>query len=62
MALKIKCALAYVYPGSSLLTGSDSLQLWSNVAGEDVEAEEEKQTKKIRGDSGCAWSCVWQSK
>lgn len=51
-----------VYPGRSLLTGSDSLQLWSNVAGEDDEAEDEKQMKKMRSDSSSAWSCIWQSK
>ncbi|CAG09601.1 unnamed protein product, partial [Tetraodon nigroviridis] len=53
--------LAWHPTGSSLLTGSNSLQLWS-VVSEDDEAEEEKQTKKIRGNSGCAWSCIWHSK
>ncbi|TWW60634.1 DmX-like protein 1 [Takifugu flavidus] len=54
--------LAWHPSGRSLLTGSDSLQLWSNVAGEDDEAEEEKQRNKMRSDSSSAWSCIWQSK
>lgn len=52
-----------VYPGSTLLTGSSSLQLWSNVDGVKDEAEEgEKQTEMTIRDSHSAWRCIWQSK
>ncbi|XP_075875590.1 dmX-like protein 1 isoform X2 [Nelusetta ayraudi] len=54
--------LAWHPTGSSLLTGADSLQLWSHVdsvKGEDVE---EKPTDMIMKDGRSAWRCTWQSK
>uniref|UniRef100_A0A8D0D7S2 Dmx like 1 n=1 Tax=Sander lucioperca TaxID=283035 RepID=A0A8D0D7S2_SANLU len=55
--------LAWHPTGSTLLTGSSSLQLWSNVDGVKDEAEEvEKQTEMTIRDSHSAWSCIWQSK
>lgn len=53
----------FVYPGSTLLTGSSSLQLWSNVDGvKDEDGEEGKPTEMTIRDSHSAWSCIWQSK
>lgn len=52
----------FVRPGCSLLTGSDSLQLWSHVNGVKDEAEERKQADMIKRDSHSAWRCTWQSK
>lgn len=54
--------LAWHPTGSSLLTGADSLQLWSHVdsvKGEDVE---EKPTDMIMKDGRSVWRCTWQSK
>lgn len=50
----------FVYQGSTLLTGSDSLQLWSKVG--EVEDEAEGENKTIIHDCSSTWSCVWQSK
>ena len=53
----------FVYLGSTLLTGSSSLQLWSNVDGVKDEAEEEgKQAEMTTRDFQSSWSCIWQSK
>ncbi|XP_035514140.1 dmX-like protein 1 [Morone saxatilis] len=61
--------LAWHPTGSTLLTGSSSLQLWSHVDGvkdedkDEAEAEEEgKQTEMTIRDTHSAWSCIWQSK
>lgn len=54
---------AFVYPGSTLLTGSSSLQLWSNADGVKDEAEEVgTQTEMTIRDCHSAWRCIWQSK
>uniref|UniRef100_A0A3Q4BEA1 RAVE complex protein Rav1 C-terminal domain-containing protein n=1 Tax=Mola mola TaxID=94237 RepID=A0A3Q4BEA1_MOLML len=55
-----KSGCVFVYPGSTLLTGSDSLQLWSNDGVKD-ETEEEKQAEIITRDSHSVWRCTWQS-
>lgn len=53
----------FVFIGSTLLTGSSSLQLWSNVDGLEDEAEEEgKRTEMSIRDAHSAWRCIWQSK
>uniref|UniRef100_A0A3B4Z0K8 Dmx like 1 n=1 Tax=Stegastes partitus TaxID=144197 RepID=A0A3B4Z0K8_9TELE len=55
--------LAWHPTGSTLLTGSNSLQLWSNANGVKDEAEEtEQQTKMTIRDSRSAWRCIWESK
>ncbi|XP_042343826.1 dmX-like protein 1 isoform X3 [Plectropomus leopardus] len=55
--------LAWHPTGSTLLTGSSSLQLWSNVDGVKDEAKEVgKQTEMTIRDSHSAWSCIWESK
>ncbi|TDH12947.1 hypothetical protein EPR50_G00052370 [Perca flavescens] len=55
--------LAWHPTGSTLLTGSSSLQLWSNVDGVKDEAGElEKQTEMTIRETHSAWSCIWQSK
>nr|XP_020449620.1 dmX-like protein 1 isoform X2 [Monopterus albus] len=55
--------LAWHPTGSTLLTGSTSLQLWSNVDRVEVEAEEGgTQTEMTIKDSHSAWRCIWQSK
>ncbi|KAG7237538.1 hypothetical protein INR49_032155 [Caranx melampygus] len=55
--------LAWHPTGSTLLTGSNSLQLWSNVDGVKDEAEEqEKQAEMTIRDSHSPWRCIWQSK
>uniref|UniRef100_A0A671UU96 Dmx like 1 n=1 Tax=Sparus aurata TaxID=8175 RepID=A0A671UU96_SPAAU len=55
--------LAWHPTGSTLLTGSGSLQLWSNVDGVEDEAEEEgKRTEMTIRDAHSAWRCIWQSK
>ncbi|XP_056274055.1 dmX-like protein 1 isoform X3 [Pseudoliparis swirei] len=55
--------LAWHPTGCTLLTGSSSLQLWSNVAGEEDEAEEVgTQTGMTIGETHSAWRCIWQSK
>uniref|UniRef100_M4APN4 Dmx like 1 n=1 Tax=Xiphophorus maculatus TaxID=8083 RepID=M4APN4_XIPMA len=48
--------------GDTLLTGSSSLQLWSNTDGKDESEEKGKQTKPTRPDSNSTWRCIWQSK
>ncbi|KAM9858347.1 dmX-like protein 1 [Aulostomus maculatus] len=53
--------LAWHPAGSTLLTGSSSLQLWSNVDGVEDEKSEKQAEMSIR-DSQCAWRCIWQSK
>lgn len=60
--MKVVCEYFFVYPGSSLLTGSDSLQLWSHVDRVKDEDEEGKQTEIIMKDSHSGWRCTWQSK
>lgn len=50
----------FVCQGSALLTGSDSLQLWSKVG--EVEDKAEGENKTIIHDCSSTWSCVWQSK
>lgn len=53
----------FLCPGSTLLTGSSSLQLWSNVDRVKDEAEERGQQAEMTiRDSGSAWRCIWQSK
>ncbi|AWP07358.1 putative dmX-like protein 1 [Scophthalmus maximus] len=55
--------LAWHPTGSTLLTGSSCLQLWSHVDGVKYEAEERgKQSEMTMRDSHCAWRCIWQSK
>ncbi|KAK2837802.1 hypothetical protein Q5P01_015014 [Channa striata] len=55
--------LAWHPTGSTLLTGSSSLQLWSNVDGVKDEVEEgRKQMHMTIRDSDSAWRCIWQSK
>ncbi|XP_049435627.1 dmX-like protein 1 isoform X4 [Epinephelus fuscoguttatus] len=55
--------LAWHPTGSTLLTGSSSLQLWSNVDGVKDEAKEAgKETGMTIRDSRSTWSCIWQSK
>lgn len=54
--------MCFVYPGSTLLTGSSSLQLWSNVAGVRDEAEEVETQAEMTMESHSAWRCIWQSK
>uniref|UniRef100_A0A7N9AQC1 Dmx like 1 n=1 Tax=Mastacembelus armatus TaxID=205130 RepID=A0A7N9AQC1_9TELE len=55
--------LAWHPTGSTLLTGSSSLQLWSNVDGVRDRAEEEGKQKEMSiRDSSSAWRCIWQSK
>ncbi|XP_026199010.1 dmX-like protein 1 isoform X2 [Anabas testudineus] len=55
--------LAWHPTGTTLLTGSSSLQLWSNVNGvKDEDEEKGKQTEEMSiGDSHSAWRCIWQS-
>ncbi|XP_041643935.1 dmX-like protein 1 isoform X1 [Cheilinus undulatus] len=49
--------------GSTLLTGSTSLQLWSQVnAVKDVAEDGGKQEEMTIRDSQSAWRCIWQSK
>ncbi|KAI3372724.1 hypothetical protein L3Q82_023186 [Scortum barcoo] len=50
--------LAWHPTGSTLLTGSSSLQLWSIVDGVKDEAEEKMTIR----DAHSAWRCIWQSK
>ncbi|XP_071339407.1 dmX-like protein 1 isoform X4 [Trachinotus anak] len=54
--------LAWHPTGSTLLTGSSSLQLWSHFDGVEDEAKErgEQAGMSIR-DSHSAWRCIWQS-
>ncbi|KAM4616891.1 dmX-like protein 1 [Polymixia lowei] len=55
--------LAWHPTGSHLLTGSSSLQLWSNRDGvADQDKEQGKQVEMSIGDSHCAWGCIWHSK
>nr|XP_033475199.1 dmX-like protein 1 isoform X4 [Epinephelus lanceolatus] len=55
--------LAWHPTGSTLLTGSSSIQLWSNVDGVKDEAKEAgKETGMTIRDSRSTWSCIWQSK
>ncbi|XP_008416474.1 dmX-like protein 1 isoform X4 [Poecilia reticulata] len=54
--------LAWHPTGGTLLTGSSSLQLWSNADGKDESEEKGKQTKPTRPDSNSTWRCIWQSK
>uniref|UniRef100_A0A3P8TQ48 Dmx like 1 n=1 Tax=Amphiprion percula TaxID=161767 RepID=A0A3P8TQ48_AMPPE len=55
--------LAWHPTGSTLLTGSSSLQLWSTADGEKDEAKEtEKPTEMTIRDSCSAWRCIWESK
>ncbi|XP_041855596.1 dmX-like protein 1 isoform X2 [Melanotaenia boesemani] len=55
--------LAWHPTGSTLLTGSSSLQLWSNV--DDGKKENEDRGKPAEmtiRDSNSAWRCIWQSR
>ncbi|XP_029959970.1 dmX-like protein 1 isoform X2 [Salarias fasciatus] len=55
--------LAWHPTGCTLLTGSSSLQLWSNAEGVKDESEEVRnQTDLTIRDSRSAWRCIWQSK
>uniref|UniRef100_I3KAT6 Dmx like 1 n=1 Tax=Oreochromis niloticus TaxID=8128 RepID=I3KAT6_ORENI len=55
--------LAWHPTGSTLLTGSSSLQLWSNVDGVKDEADERGQPAEMTiRDCRSAWRCIWQSK
>uniref|UniRef100_A0A665T6Q4 Dmx like 1 n=1 Tax=Echeneis naucrates TaxID=173247 RepID=A0A665T6Q4_ECHNA len=49
----------FMYPGNTLLTGSSSLQLWSNV---DEAEEQRKEAEMSIRDSQSAWRCIWESK
>ncbi|CAG5924332.1 unnamed protein product [Menidia menidia] len=55
--------LAWNPTGSTLLTGSSSLQLWAN---DDCEKDESKgrgtRAEMTIRDSNSAWRCIWQSK
>uniref|UniRef100_A0A3P9LQA3 Dmx like 1 n=1 Tax=Oryzias latipes TaxID=8090 RepID=A0A3P9LQA3_ORYLA len=55
--------LAWHPTGKSLLTGSNSLQLWSNVDGVKDEGENRKKKNQmtIQG-SFSAWRCIWQNR
>lgn len=53
----------FVFPGSTLLTGSSSLQLWSHIDEVNDEAEEGGRQKEMTiGDFLSAWRCIWESK
>lgn len=53
----------FVCPGCTLLTGSSSLQLWSNVDGVKDEGDERGQPAEMTiRDCRSAWRCIWQSK
>ncbi|XP_061585398.1 dmX-like protein 1 isoform X2 [Cololabis saira] len=55
--------LAWHPTGSTLLTGSSSLQLWSHVdGGKDGGEGSGKQTRMTIQDSCSAWRCIWQIK
>uniref|UniRef100_A0AAX7URS3 RAVE complex protein Rav1 C-terminal domain-containing protein n=1 Tax=Astatotilapia calliptera TaxID=8154 RepID=A0AAX7URS3_ASTCA len=55
--------LAWHPTGCTLLTGSSSLQLWSNVDGVKDEADERGQPAEMTiRDCRSAWRCIWQSK
>uniref|UniRef100_A0A665TIK5 Dmx like 1 n=1 Tax=Echeneis naucrates TaxID=173247 RepID=A0A665TIK5_ECHNA len=51
--------LAWHPTGNTLLTGSSSLQLWSNV---DEAEEQRKEAEMSIRDSQSAWRCIWESK
>ncbi|XP_041105290.1 dmX-like protein 1 isoform X1 [Polyodon spathula] len=53
--------LAWDPTGTNLLTGSNSLQLWSNVGLRSCIEEEEKQAMTINNGLG-NWKCIWLSK
>lgn len=52
--------LAWDPTGTRLLTGSASLQLWSNIS--DGFDEEGEQTDMTIGDPQCPWRCIWHCK
>uniref|UniRef100_A0A8C7D3G2 Dmx like 1 n=1 Tax=Oncorhynchus kisutch TaxID=8019 RepID=A0A8C7D3G2_ONCKI len=52
--------LAWDPTGTRLLTGSASLQLWSNISDGFDEAGE--QTDMTIGDPQCPWRCIWHCK
>ncbi|XP_017267791.1 dmX-like protein 1 isoform X2 [Kryptolebias marmoratus] len=55
--------LAWHPTGSTLLTGSCSLQLWSNADdGKDEAGERGKQTETPKQNTHSTWRCIWQSK
>ncbi|KAK5932313.1 hypothetical protein CgunFtcFv8_004030 [Champsocephalus gunnari] len=55
--------LAWHPTGSTLLTGSSSLQLWSHIDEVNDEAEEGGRQKEMTiGDFLSAWRCIWESK
>ncbi|KAM4578772.1 dmX-like protein 1 isoform 1-T1 [Fundulus diaphanus] len=54
--------LAWHPTGGTLLTGSTSLQLWSNDDGKYESEEREKQTRTNKQDTNSTWRCIWQSK
>ncbi|XP_068560082.1 dmX-like protein 1 isoform X1 [Cebidichthys violaceus] len=55
--------LAWHPTDGMLLTGSSSLQLWSNVAGVKDEGEDVgTQTGMTARETPSAWMCIWQSK
>ncbi|KAM6930538.1 LOW QUALITY PROTEIN: dmX-like protein 1 [Xenentodon cancila] len=55
--------LAWHPTGSTLLTGSSSLQLWSHVNGaKDGGERRGNKTQMTIQDSCSAWRCIWQSK
>ncbi|XP_056151109.1 dmX-like protein 1 [Lampris incognitus] len=53
--------MAWHPTGCHLLTGSSTLQLWSN-GDSDEDEEQRKQTGMTMEDSRSAWKCIWQSK
>ncbi|CAB1319344.1 unnamed protein product [Coregonus sp. 'balchen'] len=52
--------LAWDPTGTRLLTGSASLQLWSNIS--DGLEEEGEQADMTIGDPPCPWRCIWHCK
>ncbi|RVE67998.1 hypothetical protein OJAV_G00087590 [Oryzias javanicus] len=55
--------LAWHPTGKTLLTGSSSLQLWSNVEGVKDEGENGKMKHQMTiQSSSSAWKCIWQNR
>uniref|UniRef100_A0A3P8WTS0 Uncharacterized protein n=1 Tax=Cynoglossus semilaevis TaxID=244447 RepID=A0A3P8WTS0_CYNSE len=61
--LKELYCFSYFFPGSSLLTGSNCLQLWSSADVTDDQTEDgAEQPDLTMRDTHCAWTCIWESK
>ncbi|KAM6954473.1 dmX-like protein 1 [Aplochiton taeniatus] len=54
--------LAWHPTGSHLLTGSNSLQLWSLCSTSEGEVKEERPGEMTIGDARSAWRCIWHCK